>query len=72
MTIQELRELRAKAWDDAREFLDSKRNDSGLLSEEDRHQRIQTNNITSAISDNLCIGIAVNQQMAHQCFTEYK
>ena len=24
-----------KAWDDAREFLDSKRNDSGLLSEED-------------------------------------
>ena len=35
MTIKELRELRAKAWDDAREFLDSKRNDSGLLSEED-------------------------------------
>jgi len=35
MTIQELREKRAKAWDDAREFLDSKRNDSGLLSEED-------------------------------------
>ena len=27
MTIQELREKRAKAWDDAREFLDSKRND---------------------------------------------
>lgn len=35
MTIQELREKRAKAWDDARDFLDSKRNDSGLLSEED-------------------------------------
>ena len=35
MTIKELREKRAKAWDDAREFLDSKRNDSGLLSEED-------------------------------------
>ena len=35
MTIKELKEKRAKAWDDAREFLDSKRNDSGLLSEED-------------------------------------
>lgn len=35
MTIQELREKRAKAWDEARNFLDSKRNDSGLLSEED-------------------------------------
>ena len=35
MTIKELREKRAKAWNDAREFLDSKRNDSGLLSEED-------------------------------------
>ena len=35
MTIQELREMRAKAWDEARNFLDSKRNDSGLLSEED-------------------------------------
>lgn len=35
MTIQELIEKRAKAWDEARNFLDSKRNDSGLLSEED-------------------------------------
>lgn len=35
MTIQELMEKRAKAWDKARNFLDSKRNDSGLLSEED-------------------------------------
>lgn len=35
MTIQELREKRAKAWDEARNFLDSKRNDSGLLSEKD-------------------------------------
>lgn len=35
MTIQELREKRANAWDEARNFLDSKRNDSGLLSEED-------------------------------------
>ena len=35
MTIQELREKRAKAWDTARDFLDSKRNESGLLSEED-------------------------------------
>ena len=35
MTIQELMELRAKTWDEARNFLDSKRNDSGILSEED-------------------------------------
>ncbi len=35
MTIQELIEKRAKAWDNARDFLDSKRNSSGLLSEED-------------------------------------
>ena len=30
MTIQELREKRSKAWDTARDFLDSKRNESGL------------------------------------------
>ena len=35
MTIQELMEKRAKLWDEARTFLDSKRNDSGVLSEED-------------------------------------
>jgi len=35
MTIQELMEKRAKAWDTARDFLDSKRNTNGLLSEED-------------------------------------
>ena len=35
MTIKELREKRAKAWDTARDFLDSKRNASGVLSEED-------------------------------------
>ena len=35
MTIKELREKRTKAWDEARNFLDSKRTDSGLLSEED-------------------------------------
>ena len=35
MTIQELMEKRAKAWDNARDFLDSKRNSSGLLSEDD-------------------------------------
>lgn len=35
MTIQELREKRAKAWDTARDFLDSKRNADGLLSEDD-------------------------------------
>ncbi len=35
MTIQELREKRAKAWDEARNFLDSKRNESGILSDED-------------------------------------
>ena len=33
MTIQELREKRAKAWDTARDFLDTKRTASGLLSE---------------------------------------
>ena len=35
MTIQELREKRAKVWDTARDFLDSKRNANGVLSEED-------------------------------------
>ena len=35
MTIKELREKRAKAWDTARDFLDSKRNANGVLSEED-------------------------------------
>lgn len=35
MTIQELREKRAKAWDTARDFLDTKRTASDLLSEED-------------------------------------
>ena len=35
MTIQELREKRNKAWDEARNFLDSKRTDSGVLSDED-------------------------------------
>ncbi len=35
MTIQELREKRAKAWDTARDFLDSKRQADGTLTEED-------------------------------------
>lgn len=35
MTIQELREKRAKAGDTARDFLDSKRNANGTLSDED-------------------------------------
>ena len=35
MTIQELREKRTKAWDTARDFLDSKRQADGTLSEED-------------------------------------
>ena len=34
-TIQELREKRAKAWDAAKAFLDSKRDAKGLVSEED-------------------------------------
>ena len=34
------------------------------------HQRIQPHHITSAVADNLCVGIAVNQQVAHQRFTE--
>ena len=35
MTIQDLREKRARAWDTARYFLDNKRNASGVLYEED-------------------------------------
>lgn len=34
-TILELREKRAKLWDTAKEFLDSKRGKDGLISEED-------------------------------------
>ena len=33
--ILELREKRAKLWDEAKAFLDAKRNDNGLLSAED-------------------------------------
>ena len=35
MTIQELRKKRADAWDEARNFLDSKRTESGVLSDQD-------------------------------------
>ena len=35
MTILELREKRAKAWEAAKAFLDSHRNDKGILSAED-------------------------------------
>lgn len=35
MTLEELRKKRAEAWDKARNFLDSKRNTNGTLSEED-------------------------------------
>ena len=35
MTILELREKRAKAWEAAKAFLDSHRNDNGVLSAED-------------------------------------
>ena len=35
MTIKELREKRKNAWDTARDFLDSKRNANGVLSEYD-------------------------------------
>ena len=35
MTMKELREKRAKAWDTARDFLESKRTPNGVLSEED-------------------------------------
>ena len=35
MTIQELREKRAKAWEAAKAFLDSRRNEKGILSAED-------------------------------------
>ena len=48
MTIQELMELRAKTWDEARNFLDSKRNDSGVLSEEDSKTYDEMENIQVA------------------------
>ena len=35
MTINELRTKRAKAWESAKAFLDSHRNDKGILSAED-------------------------------------
>ncbi len=35
MTILELREKRAKAWEAAKAFLDSRRNEKGILSAED-------------------------------------
>ena len=35
MTILELREKRAKAWESAKAFLDSHRTDKGVLSAED-------------------------------------
>ena len=35
MTILELREKRAKSWEAAKAFLDSHRNDKGVLSAED-------------------------------------
>ena len=35
MTILELREKRAKAWEATKAFLDSHRNDKGMLSAED-------------------------------------
>ena len=35
MTILELREKRAKAWEEAKAFLDSHRTDKGVLSVED-------------------------------------
>ena len=35
MNVRELRAMRAKAWEEAKAFLDSHRNESGLLSDED-------------------------------------
>ena len=35
MNVKELRAMRAKAWEEAKAFLDSHRNESGLLSDED-------------------------------------
>ena len=35
MNVKELRAIRAKAWEEAKAFLDSHRNESGLLSDED-------------------------------------
>ena len=35
MTVNELRAMRAKAWESAKDFLDSHRGETGILSEED-------------------------------------
>ena len=35
MTVNELRAMRAKAWESAKNFLDSHRGEAGILSEED-------------------------------------
>ena len=35
MNVNELRTKRAKAWEDAKNFLDSHRNENGILSDED-------------------------------------
>ena len=42
MTILELREKRAKAWDAAKAFLDSHRTDKGTLSAEERSAEAAT------------------------------
>ena len=50
MTILELREKRAKAWEAAKAFLDSHRNDKGVLSAEDdaAYTRMEQESLTWA------------------------
>ena len=37
-----------------------------------RHQRIQPDDVTSAVPDDLRIGVSVDQQMCHQRFPEHE
>ena len=36
------------------------------------HQRIQGDDLTFAVANDLCIGIAPQKQMGHECFTEHE
>ena len=63
MTIKELREKRAKAWDTARDFLDSKRNANGVLSEEDS-KTYDANDMLSGIDGIMNLAAASGEDLA--------
>ena len=65
MTINELRTKRAKAWESAKAFLDSHRNDKGVLSAEDdaTYARMENgvfNDLSADLSTTLPKNIDVN------------